>query len=256
MTKPPLLQHSNTPALRDSLLILPAIDLKDGCCVRLRQGRAEEAKVYSEDPVAMARQWEAEGAEYLHVVDLDGAFQGRPVHAEAIRQIAAAISIPVEVGGGLRADADLQLMLDAGADRVILGTRACAQPGDLARMVGRFGKRLAVGLDARNGLVQVKGWTETSSIKAVDLARLAADAGVFTLIHTDTAVDGMLTGPNLSGVKQVCAAVKCQVIASGGIRSAADIRALRKLNLPNLAGVIVGKALYEGQVTLAELRRE
>ena len=236
------------------MLIIPAIDLKDGRCVRLRQGRAEDVKMYSEDPVATALRWVAEGAQYLHVVDLDGAFQGRPAHTEVIGRIAKAIAIPVQVGGGLRTDADIEAMLKCGVERVIVGTRAVAEPGALAGLIASFGARLAVGIDARNGQVQVKGWVETTGTRAVDLAADMDRMGVSTLIYTDTATDGMLRGPNLRAVREICNAVRCRVIASGGISSADDIRALAGIGASNLAGAIVGKALYEGTATLRELQ--
>lgn len=222
--------------------------------MRLRQGRAEAVTVYSEDPVAMARKWADAGGDWLHVVDLDGAFAGHPVHHDTVRAIAAAISIPVELGGGLRTDDDISRMLDAGVRRVVLGTRACADPGALVALVKRFGDRLAVGIDARNGRVQVKGWVETTDTLAVDLARRVSDLGVGAIIYTDTATDGMLTGPNIEGVRSLCLSVKAQVIASGGISTCQDIAALAALRLPNLDGVIVGKALYEGAVTIPGMK--
>ena len=222
--------------------------------MRLRQGLADAVTVYSSDPVAMARQWAEAGGEWLHVVDLDGAFAGHPVHHEVIKAMAAAISIPLELGGGLRTDADIRQMLDAGVSRVILGTRACADPEALAALVKAFGDKIAVGIDARNGKVQVKGWVETTDTLAVELAVKVAAAGVSTIIYTDTATDGMLTGPNLDGVRTLCRAVKAKIIASGGISNCGDIAALAALALPNLDGVIVGKALYEGAVTIPAMR--
>lgn len=233
--------------------LLPAIDLKGGQCVRLRQGRAEDATVYGGDPVAQAREWARQGAPWLHVVDLDGAFQGRPAHLNLIGAMVAAAGIPVECGGGLRTDADLAAVLACGVRRAILGTRALEHVDDLAALAAKYGDRLAVGIDARDGFVQVKGWTETSRTAAADLARRAAAAGVQTLIYTDTATDGMLRGPNFAGTAELCAAVgpACQVIASGGITTPDDIRRLRALGQPNLGGAIVGKALYEGRATVA-----
>lgn len=236
--------------------VIPAIDLKDGKCVRLRQGRADDSKVYSEDPVGMARHWVSEGARYLHVVDLDGAFQGKPAHTAVIAKIVEAIDIPVEVGGGLRTDADIRSLLDVGVDRAILGTRAYAQPGMLKELAKRFGGRLAVGIDARNGQVQVKGWTETTGMRAVDLARDAEAAGIGTIIYTDTATDGMLEGPNVRALEEICNAVGCSVIASGGISAVRDVERLKKLGRSNLIGAIVGKALYEGRVQLSELQEK
>ncbi|MDD5708895.1 MAG: 1-(5-phosphoribosyl)-5-[(5-phosphoribosylamino)methylideneamino]imidazole-4-carboxamide isomerase [Kiritimatiellae bacterium] len=236
------------------MTIFPAIDLQHGRCVRLRQGRAEEATVYGEDPVAMARHWLAQGARALHVVDLDGAFRGEPAHAGTIADIAAAVPIPVQTGGGLRTDAHVRQMLATGVKRVILGTRALADEQAVARLVREHGgDRVAVGIDARDGWVQIKGWVETTAVQAVELARHVADAGVDTIIYTDTATDGMLVGPNLKAMSRICQAVSCHVIASGGIGGPEDIRALASLGHTNLEGAIVGKALYEGRATLAEL---
>ena len=234
--------------------IYPAIDLKDGKCVRLRQGRADAVTVYSDDPVAMARRWAKEGGDWLHVVDLDGAFQGHPVHRDVVAAIVESIAIPVEFGGGLRTDADIRLMLEAGVRRVVLGTRACADPNALADLVKQFGDRVAVGIDARNGKVQVKGWVETTDTPATELAIRVAALGVCTIIYTDTATDGMLSGPNLEGVRALCRAVNCKVVASGGVSKTEDVARLGLLGLPNLDGVIVGKALYEGTVTMGGLR--
>ena len=237
------------------MIIIPAIDLKDGCCVRLRQGRADDVTHYSGDPVAMAREWEERGARYLHVVDLDGAFRGEPAHAAVIAEIARAIAIPVEVGGGLRTDAQIEALLEAGVSRAILGTRALEDAAALNALAERFGDRLAVGIDARDGYVQVKGWVETTGVSAGELAQKADSAGISTIIYTDTSTDGMLQGPNLAAVEDVCRKVECSVIASGGISTADDIRKLCELKLPNLAGAIVGKALYDNRVTLEELHK-
>ena len=235
--------------------ILPAVDLKGGQCVRLRQGRADDATVYGDDPAAQARAWAAQGATWLHVVDLDGAFAGHPVHLDVVGQMAAAAGIPVECGGGLRTDADIDALLARGVRRAILGTRALERADELAALAKKYGDRLAVGIDARDGFVQVKGWTETSRTTAVDLARRAAAAGVQTIVYTDTATDGMLRGPNFAGNAEVCDAVGpgCAIIASGGITTADDIVRLRRLGKANLAGAIVGKALYEGRTSMAEL---
>ena len=239
--------------MRSMFTIIPAIDLKDGRCVRLRQGRADDVKVYGDDPVRMALAWEAEGAGMLHVVDLDGAFRGRPVHTEVIGRIAAAVGIPVEVGGGLRTDADIRSVLKSGVRRAIIGTRALAGPAEMSALAREFGAALAVGIDARDGVVQIRGWVESTAVPAQDLARQACEAGVATLIYTDTSTDGMLEGTNAAGVAGICDAASCGVVASGGISSAEDIRRLHALGRPNLVGAIVGKALYEGRVTLEEL---
>ncbi len=236
------------------MTIFPAIDLQEGRCVRLRQGRADEATVYGDDPVAMALHWQTLGAQALHVVDLDGAFKGTPAHADVIARIVAALEIPVQIGGGMRTDADVQRMVDAGVARVIIGTRALDDDEALSRLVKRHGGgRIAVGIDARDGWVQVKGWVETTRVRATDLAQHVAALGVGTIIYTDTATDGMLTGPNIPAMEQLCEAVPCKVIASGGVSRAGDVRALAALGRDNLLGVIVGKALYEGRTTLPEL---
>lgn len=234
--------------------IYPAVDLKGGHCVRLLQGREDAVTVYGHDPVAMAQHWVDEGATWLHVVDLDGAFQGRSVQSELMARIIRAVRVPVQVGGGLRTDEDVTRLVDAGARRVVLGTRAWAEPDQVKALVDRYGDRVAVGIDSRGGRVQIKGWTETTDVRAVDLARQAGALGVRTLIVTDTATDGMLKGTNTTAIDEVCMAVKCHVIASGGVTAAHDVRALRALGRPGLVGAIVGKALYEGRVTLRDLQ--
>lgn len=238
------------------MLILPAIDLKDGKCVRLRQGRADDATVYSDDPAAVARDWRAQGAEALHVVDLDGAFAGTPRHLAAVRQIVASMAgVPAELGGGLRTDEDVRRALETGVARVILGTRALGDPAALGRLVQRHGERIAVGIDARNGLVQVKGWVETTGTRATDLARQVAELGVATIIYTDTATDGMLAGTNVAAMDEICRTVPgCRIIASGGVSAPEHVRALVALGHANLYGAIVGKALYDGRTTLAALQ--
>ncbi|MCB1070272.1 MAG: 1-(5-phosphoribosyl)-5-[(5-phosphoribosylamino)methylideneamino]imidazole-4-carboxamide isomerase [Kiritimatiellae bacterium] len=234
--------------------IYPAIDLKGGRCVRLLQGKADAETVYGHDPVAMARRWVDEGARWLHVVDLDGAFEGRPAHTEVIRNIVAAVPVPVQVGGGLRTDEHLKELAETGVSRMILGTRAWEKPDALAALAERYGEAIAVGIDARDGLVQIRGWTETTSLTAVDLARQADAMGIRTLIITDTATDGMLQGVNAAAMDEVCAAVACNVIASGGVSTAEDVARLQKLGRDNLIGAIVGKALYEGRVSLQQLQ--
>lgn len=236
------------------MIIFPAIDLQKGHCVRLCQGRADEATIYGDDPVAMARHWQNQGAQALHVVDLDGAFQGSPAHADVIARIAAALSIPVQMGGGLRTDDDVARMLDAGLARVIIGTRAIDGEAALTKLVAKHGgEKIAVGIDARDGWVQVKGWVETTKIRATDLAQRVCGLGVGTIIYTDTATDGMLKGPNVGAMDLLCQSVTCQVIASGGVSRPEDVRALTALKHKNLLGAIVGKALYEGHTSLAEL---
>ena len=237
------------------MIILPAIDLKDGKCVRLRQGRAEDVTVYGDDPAAQARDWRDQGGEELHVVDLDGAFAGSPRHAEIIRGIIAAFGGPVEVGGGLRNLEALRTVIEAGAARAIIGSAALENPAFLAEAVELYGDRIAVGIDARGGFVQTRGWVETTKVAAPDLAKAVASAGVKTIIYTDTATDGMLGGPNLSQMAAICdAAPGCEITASGGVSSPFDILNLKGLERANLRAAIVGKALYDGRTTLKEMK--
>lgn len=236
------------------MVILPAIDLKDGKCVRLRQGRAEDVTVYGDDPAAQARDWAAQGGRELHVVDLDGAFAGTPRHAETIARIIAAFGGPVEVGGGLRTVDALASVIEAGAARAIIGSAALEDPEFLSKAVELYGEKIAVGIDARDGFVQTKGWVETTQVKATDLAAAVARIGVKTIIYTDTATDGMLGGPNLTQMAAICdAAPTCQVTASGGVSSPFDVENLKALERPNLRAAIVGKALYDGRTTLKEM---
>jgi phosphoribosylformimino-5-aminoimidazole carboxamide ribotide isomerase len=236
------------------MVIIPAIDLKDGKCVRLRQGRAEDITVYGDDPAEQALDWREQGARELHVVDLDGAFDGAPRHMEEIKSIIKAFGGLVEVGGGIRTAEALAAVLEAGAARAILGSAALEDPAFLARAVDLWGDRIAVGIDARDGFVQTKGWVETTAVRATDLAAAVAKAGVKTVIYTDTATDGMLGGPNLTQMAAICdAAPLCQITASGGVSSTYDIENLKGLGRKNLRAAIVGKALYDGRATLRDL---
>ena len=236
------------------MVVIPAIDLKDGKCVRLRQGRAEDVTVYGDDPAEQALDWREQGAQELHVVDLDGAFDGAPRHMEEIKSIIKAFGGLVEVGGGIRTAEALAAVLEAGAARAILGSAALEDPAFLARAVDLWGDRIAVGIDARDGFVQTKGWVETTAVRATDLAAAVAKAGVKTVIYTDTATDGMLGGPNLTQMAAICdAAPLCQITASGGVSSTYDIENLKGLGRKNLRAAIVGKALYDGRATLRDL---
>ena len=236
------------------MIILPAIDLKDGKCVRLRQGRADDVTVYGDDPAAQAKDWAEQGGRELHVVDLDGAFAGTPRHAEAIARIIAAFGGPVEVGGGLRTPEALAAVIEAGAARAIIGSAALDDPEFLSKAVELYGEKIAVGIDARDGYVQTKGWVETTRVKATDLAAAVARLGVKTIIYTDTATDGMLGGPNLTQMAAICdAAPTCAVTASGGVSSPFDVENLKALERANLRAAIVGKALYDGRTTLREM---
>ena len=236
------------------MIILPAIDLKDGKCVRLRQGRADDVTVYGDDPAAQAKDWAEQGGEELHVVGLDGAFAGTPRHAEVIARIIKAFGGPVEVGGGLRTPEALSAVIEAGAARAIIGSAALDDPEFLMQAVELYGDKIAVGIDARGGLVQTKGWVETSRTKATDLAAAVARMGVKAIIYTDTATDGMLGGPNLTQLAAICdAAPECQITASGGVSSPFDVANLKALERANLRAAIVGKALYDGRTTLREM---
>ena len=229
--------------------IVPAVDVKAGRCVRLVQGRADAETVFSEDPVAMARRWQVEGARRLHVVDLDGAFAGRPAQVALVRAMIQAVTIPVQVGGGLREIANVEAVLEAGARWAIVGTRAALDPGFLGDLCGRWGERIIIGIDASDGRVAVDGWTRVLDLEAVALARDAAAAGAAGIVYTDIARDGTQSGPNLWSTEAVAQAAAIPVFASGGVGSLEDIRQLATVS--GLAGVIVGRALYSGAVDLA-----
>lgn len=234
------------------MILLPAIDLMNGEVVRLRQGKASEKTVYSNDPAAFARRWEEEGGDYLHIVDLDAAFTGEHKNLESVRAITSAISIPCELGGGMRTLPAIQNALNAGVARVVIGTRAAESIDFVHQACREFGgERIAVGIDARNGLVSTKGWTEQSTLPALDLARQAEDAGASTIIYTDIATDGMMQGPNFAELEKVLSALRCQLIASGGVSTAQDVEKLRLM--PGLYGAIIGKALYDGAINLSAL---
>lgn len=227
--------------------LYPAIDLMNGQAVRLRQGRATEKTVYSDDPVAVAREWEARGGDWLHVVDLDAAFSGKQTNLDMVRRMTGAIRIPVQMGGGIRDEAAIERALGAGISRVVIGTRAAAGDDFVARAVARFGgDKIAVGIDARDGMVAVKGWTETTGVSALDLAGQAAKDGAAAIIYTDIATDGMLQGPNLDATAGMVEAVSAGVIASGGVSSATDLARLDKIK--GLSGAIIGRALFDGLI--------
>ncbi|HTS16720.1 MAG TPA: 1-(5-phosphoribosyl)-5-[(5-phosphoribosylamino)methylideneamino]imidazole-4-carboxamide isomerase [Verrucomicrobiae bacterium] len=236
-------------------LFFPAIDLKDGKVVRLRQGRADAVTVYGDDPGAVAKHWEDEGARYLHVVDLDGAFEGEPRNWDGVRAILRAVQIPIQLGGGLRRRTQVEEALQMGVTRVVLGTKACDSPEFVGALVQDFGTRIVVGIDARDGMVAVKGWTEKTTLTATDFACEISDLGIQNIIFTDVSTDGMLAGPNCTAISSVCSAVTCNIIASGGIGGMEDVVRLRSLAeaLPNLVGVIIGKALYDGRIDLKQL---
>ncbi len=234
--------------------IVPAVDIKGGRCVRLLQGRAEAETVFADDPVAVARQWQAAGAPRLHVVDLDGAFEGRPAQRAMVGDIIQALTIPVQVGGGLREVGHVEAVLEVGARWAIVGTRAALEPAFLGEVCRRFEDRIIVGVDASDGRVAVDGWTRVLELEALALARDAAAAGAAAVIYTDIARDGTERGPNLWSTAAVARAAGIAVFASGGVGSLEDIRQL--LTVAGLAGVIVGRALYSGAVDLGRALAE
>jgi len=228
-------------------MIIPAVDIRGGRCVRLHQGRLDRETVYFERPTDAARQWADQGAELLHVVDLDGAFEGRPVNFDAVAAIAREVAVPIEVGGGIRSDETVQRYLDAGASRVVIGSRALREPGWLRALCERHPDRIVGGVDARGGRVAIEGWAETSDVEAVAFARLLDPMGLRALIFTDVATDGAMRGPNLDALRRLLAAVTTPVIASGGIASLDDVRRVAALGVE---GMIIGKALFDGAFTL------
>ena len=238
------------------MIVIPAIDLRNGRCVRLLQGRKSDVTVYNEDPVAVAKEFAAAGAELIHVVDLDGAFSedGSPNRA-VVKRIVETVDVPVEFGGGIRTFDDVQQLCDAGVARVVLGTLAVESPELLEEFVARFSSKICVGIDARDGRVMTRGWEAATPVMAVDLARAVADAGIERIIYTDIARDGMLNGPNVEQTLAVVRVADVRVTASGGVSSFNDIKRLRETGEPRLDSVIVGKALYEGKFKLEEAIR-
>jgi phosphoribosylformimino-5-aminoimidazole carboxamide ribotide isomerase len=229
--------------------IWPAIDLRGGKCVRLQQGDYQRETVFGDDPVAMAQRWIAQGAEQLHLVDLDGARDGRPTNLAGIRAIVAAVGIPCELGGGVRDEATIRQLLDLGLTRLVIGTKALREPEWFGRMCRMFPQRLALGIDAREGRVATDGWLETSDVPAVDMARQFAGEPIAAVIYTDIATDGMLGGPNLAAIARMRAAVDVSLVASGGVRTAADVA---QLAAAGVDGCIIGRALYENTLTLGD----
>ena len=239
------------------MTIYPAIDLRNGRCVRLFQGKADQETVYFENPAEPARSWEEAGATHLHVVDLDGAFAGSSANLDAVCSILQVEGLKVQLGGGMRDETAIDKALSLGLDRVIIGTRACEEPEWIGSLVEKFGaEKIVVGIDAKDGMVATKGWVETTKTDAIELAKSLQSMGLRWIIHTDVATDGAMQGPNLDAQKKMAEAVpECQVIASGGVTKESDIDELRSLSSeqPNLEGVIIGKALYEGTVNLQNL---
>ena len=237
------------------MILFPAIDLKNGEAVRLEQGDMARATVFHRDPAAQARVFEAQGFEYLHVVDLDGAFAGKPMNAQAVERILGAIKIPLQLGGGVRDLPTVEAWLGKGVKRVIIGTAAVRDPAFVKAAARKFPGRVAVGLDARDGKVAVAGWAETSELTALEIARRFEDAGVAAIIYTDIARDGLLKGLNLDATIALASAISIPVIASGGLASLDDIRALLDPRARGLAGAIAGRVLYDGRLDAAEALR-
>ncbi len=237
------------------MIIFPAIDIKDGKVVRLFQGKFDEVTEYSGDPLVVAQKWQQQGAKWLHVVDLDGAKTGTMQNRDAIIEIAKKVSIPIQVGGGIRSREDIQRLIDGGVARVVLGTRVISDRDFLIEMLALWKKRIAISLDCSQGFVAQRGWTESSNIKAVDFVKGLEDLNITCLIYTDIVRDGMLTGPDIVGLRALLSMTEIPIIASGGVSSIDDLKKLLELESEGLLGVIVGKAIYEGRVNLEEAIR-
>jgi phosphoribosylformimino-5-aminoimidazole carboxamide ribotide isomerase len=233
------------------MIILPAIDLLDGQVVRLREGKLEDKTVYSDDPLAFATRWEEEGGNCLHVVDLNAAFTGEPRNIEKIKQLVRTLNIPVQVGGGIRSQEAAAAFIKAGVSRVVIGTGAVDSPIFLENLVNRFGgDRIAVSVDAKDGRVAIRGWTEVTSINVLDFIRMVEKLGVATIIFTDIATDGTLIGPNFAALERILDSTQCQVISSGGVANLDHIKQLA--SMPRLYGTIIGRALFDGTIDLGE----
>lgn len=238
------------------MLIIPAIDLKDGACVRLRQGLMDDSTVFSDDPVAMAANWVEKGCRRLHLVDLNGAFDGKPVNGEIVTAISKAYpDLPIQIGGGIRSEETIEYYLNAGVDYVIVGTKAVKEPEFVRRICKQFEGHIIVGLDAKKGLVATDGWAEVSDIKATELAKRFEQDGVEAIVYTDIARDGMMQGVNVDATLLMAQASSIPVIASGGITDMKDIELLRAVSDKGICGAITGRAIYEGTLDLQEAQR-
>jgi phosphoribosylformimino-5-aminoimidazole carboxamide ribotide isomerase len=234
------------------MIIIPAIDLKDGKCVRLRQGAMDDSTIFNDNPSEQAKLWQDLGAKRIHVVDLNGSVHGRPVNLEAIRAIVGSVSVPVQLGGGIRDDAGIRMYLDIGISNVILGTIAARSPELVLQYLEEFPDKLAIGIDARGGLVAVQGWTESTGTKAGDLAAKFDPRGPFAFIYTDIERDGMMRGPNIKATRELARGLKTPVILSGGVSSMDDLRDIMPLKDEGISGIIIGRALYEKTIDLKE----
>lgn len=233
--------------------IIPAIDIKGGRCVRLTQGLPDKEQVFSDEPLAMALKWQEKGAGRLHLVDLDGAFQGRPVNAKVITEIAKSLSIPVQVGGGIRSLSVLEDYFLKGVDSVVLGTSAVANQNFLQEAVKKFGSdKIIAGIDAKNGLVAIKGWVKTTNISSAELAEQVSRLGISRIVYTDISRDGMMSGPNIKELKSLAESTNLGIIASGGVSTIEDIKRIKKLAYLGVEGIIIGKALYLGSIKLED----
>ena len=235
-----------------AVTIIPAIDLKNGQCVRLRQGRMEDATVFSNDPVAVAKRWADEGAERIHVVDLDGAFKGQPVNLKVVEQITAAVKVPVQIGGGIRDEETVQRYLNAGVQYVIIGTKAVNAPHFLHDLCIEFPRHIIVSLDAKDGRLALNGWSKMTHHDAIEMAQHCERDGVEAIIYTDIGCDGMMKGFNAEATSKLARAINTPVFASGGVSSLDDIRRLKEIESDGVVGAVVGRALYEGSFTLAD----
>ena len=234
------------------MIIIPAVDIKDGKCVRLLQGRKDQETVFSDDPIAMARRWQQEGARRIHVIDLDGAFEKTPKNLSVIERMIQEIDVPIQVGGGIRERKDVDRYIQVGADKVIIGTEAIRNPDLVAESCKDYPNRVVVAIDARGGLVAIEGWVETTRTTAVELARQFEATGIAAINFTDIHRDGMQTGPNIEETRKLAEAISIPVVASGGVSSLEDIRNLLPLEAVGVVGVITGKALYAGTLRLAD----
>ena len=234
------------------MIIIPAVDIKDGRCVRLIQGRKDAETVYSNDPVQMANKWKNQGAEMIHVIDLDGAFQQYPQNTDAIQKMVEQLDIPVQVGGGIRDEKTIRQYIEIGVERVIIGTEAIKNPKLVKKACKTFPGQIVVAIDARRGMVAIEGWTQTTPMKAIDLAKRFEDSGVAAINFTDIDKDGMQTGPNIEETRRIAEAISIPVIASGGVSTIDDIKNLLPLNAMGITGIIIGKALYSGSLNLRD----
>ena len=234
------------------MIIIPAVDIKQGKCVRLSQGRMEDSTQYSDEPAAMARKWADQGAELIHVIDLDGAFAKTVQNFDSIKQILAEVKVPIQVGGGIRDLDTIEMYVNAGVSRVIIGSEAVYQPELVKEACSRFPGSIVVGIDARNGMVAVEGWSKTSKTRAIDLAKEFESCGVSAINFTDIHRDGMQTGPNIEETAALAQAVSIPIVASGGVSTIEDIKNLLKIEDKGVTGVITGRAIYEGTLDLKE----